>query len=100
MSETKNSNGARKLGEWVLDKMIIFVLGLVAMLLIWLVTQVFAINGSMETIKLENAQKVHDLEMKNADRIAALESDIKLIKQITERTEDRLNDVCKELKVR
>ena len=95
-----NSNGAKKLGEWIIDKLVLFVLALVITLLVWVVTQVFAINGNMESIRLEGAQKRHDLEMKNADRIAGLDSDIKTIKEITRRTEERLNEVCKELKVR
>lgn len=95
-----NSNGARKLGEWVIDKMVIFVLALVITLLVWVVSQVFAMNGTIESIRLETSEKFHDIQMTNAARLATVESDLKTIKESTRRTEERLNEVCKELKIR
>lgn len=100
MGEVKNSNGVRRLGEWVIDKLMIVVLALLASLIVWLVSQVYAINTDMDAIRLENAEKLHNVEIQSAAKIAGLESDIKVIIATTRRTEERLNEVCKELKVR
>jgi hypothetical protein len=77
--------------NWVTDKIIPLVVILLVSLMVWVVSQIFAMNNVILEKANENAAKISALELRTSERLVRLEQDISYIRQSVERIEKKVN---------
>ena len=77
--------------NWITDKIIPVIVILLVSLMVWVVSQIFAMNNVIMEKANENAAKISALELRTSERLVRLEQDISYIRQSVERIEKKVN---------